>query len=455
MSPQTGAGTLRRLTLIGCAAIVLLSAWIQLRVLAGTDVIQPIRADAASYVSYAWNLREFGTFSRARTWQAEAPAAPTPDKLTLPGYPAFLALFLHARPDRSFIAKATTAQALLGVATCILVLMIALRLLPVPAALAVGLLTAICPHLATISTYLLTESLFTFLAAAFVYTAIRAMQAPDRLRWYLASAGLLAAASYVRPQLQVACVVLLLALVVSPAVRKFWKPVVSAIALFVVLMAPWQLRNAGIERPSGEPDLLASTLYHGSFPGFMYRGNPQSQGFPYRFDPLAHEHSESAQAAFAWIRSEFRRDPLEMTRWYVFGKPYYFMSWNIVAGFGDVFIYPVSRSPFGADGTLAPIRAVARALHAPLMILGFAGILSGALRPRLLALPVDAEPAIRGLSIMLLAIIVVHMIGAPFPRYGIPFRWMCYLMAMFPMLRLLPVILGGATPAEPGRPVRM
>lgn len=448
MSLPTGAGTLRRITLIGCTTIVLLSAWIQLRVLAGTDVINPIRADAASYVSYAWNMRESGTFSRARTWQAEVPVAPVPDKLTLPGYPIFLSLFLDGRPDAAFIAKATTAQALLGVGTCILVLMTAFRLLPVPGALGVGALTAISPHLATISTYLLTESLFTFLLTAFVYLAVRAAQAPDRLQWYLASAGMLAAASYVRPQLQALPFVMLLALAASPAIRRHWKRVVAAVALFVVLMAPWQLRNAGVQRPAGEPDLLASTLYHGSFPGFMYRGDPASQGFPYRFDPLAREHGGSVEAAGAWIRSEFHRDPVGMTRWYLLGKPVYFMSWNIVAGFGDVFIYPISRSPFAPGGALAPVRALARMLHAPLMILGFAAILIGAVRPRVLAPRADVQVAVRALSIMLLAVTVVHMIGAPFPRYGIPFRWMFYLMAMFPILRLMPVIVGRPSPLE-------
>lgn len=452
MPLPNGAGALRRLTLIGCTAIVLLSAWIQLRVLAGTDVVQPIRADAASYVSYAWNMREYRTFSRARTWQSEAPVAPAPDKLTLPGYPAFLALFLEGKPDQEFIAKATTVQALLGVASCALVLMIALRVLPAPAALAVGMVTAISPHLATISTYLLTESLFTFLLAAFVYAAVRAVQAPARLPWYLASAGLLAVASYIRPQLEVLPVVLLMALPASPAVRKHWKNAVAAIALFLALMAPWQWRNAGVERPVGEPDLLATTLYHGSFPDFMYRGNPQSRGIPYRFDPLAREHSESLQGAVGWIRSEFRRDPAGMTWWYLFGKPCSFMSWNIVAGFGDIFIYPISRSPFVEGGALVSVRALARLLHAPLMILGFAAALAGALRPRLLAPRADASDAVRALSIMLLAIVVVHMIGAPFPRYGIPFRWMSYLLAMLALVRLLPVIVGRPGPASSEQP---
>lgn len=429
---------LRRLTLIAGAGIILLSAWIQLRVLAGTEVIQPVRADAASYVSYAWNMREFGVFSRAQTWRAETPAAPIPDKLTLPGYPAFLALFLDGRPDHAFIAKVTTVQALLGIGTCALVLMISLRLLPVPAAVAAGTLTAISPHLATISTYLLTESLFTFLLAAFVYTGVRAVQAPERLRWYLASAGLLAAASHVRPQLQALPIVVLLAMAASPVVRKHWKRISAALVLFVALMAPWQLRNAGVERPPGEPDLLATTIYHGSFPGFMYHGESQSRGFPYRFDPLAHKHSESAQAAGAWIRSEFRRDPAGMTRWYLLGKPFYFMSWNIVAGFGDIFIYPVSRSPYLKGGALAPVRALARLLHAPLMTLGIIAILIGAVRPCILTPRTDTRACVRALSIMLLVIVVVHMVGAPFPRYGIPFRWLFYLMAMLTILRLLP-----------------
>lgn len=437
MNQKLGGRTLRdQVALAACAAVLLLSAWIQTRVANHTEVIFPINADAGTYVAYAWNIREYGTFSRERTWKKEQPVPPTPDKLTLPGYPLFLAIFLDGKPDDAFVARVTTIQALLGVLTCLLVLMIAWRLLTPPWAITVGLLTAIHPHFATINTYLLTEGLFMLLLAASTYAAVRATQEPCRLRWYLACAALVALTSHVRPQLQLMPLILLVALAVSPTIRRHWRRVGAAVLLFVALMAPWQLRNETIERPAGEPDLLAATLYHGSFPDFMYRGDKESFGFPYLAAPDADQRTSSVSATLDWIGDEFERDPAEMTRWYLLGKPAYFVSWGIVAGLGDVFIYPIWRSPYLGTSTPGRFRWLSRTLYYPLVVLGLLSCVAGAFRPSLVTANPQAHNAVRMLSVALLTVIVVHMIGAPFPRYGIPFRWMLFLMAAFPLARL-------------------
>lgn len=436
VAQQHKKGTLKaQIVLVASAAVLLLSAWIQTRVVNETEVIFPINADAGTYVAYAWNLREYHTFSRERTWKSANPEAPTPDKLTLPGYPLFLSLWLDGKPDQEFIAKATTVQALIGIATCLLVLMIAFRLLPASWAITVGGVTAIHPHFATINTYLLTEGLFTFLLAASIYAAVRAVQAPERLSWYLLCAVLVAATSHVRPQLQIFPFVLLLAMGLSSALRSHWRPLGLALLLFGSLMVPWQLRNASIERPHGEPILLAATLYHGSFPDFMYQDDPKTRGFPYLADPLADERTASLDTTFDWIRAEFERDPLEMTRWYLLGKPWSFMSWGIVAGLGDVFIYPIWRSPYLGTSALAYLRLASWRLHYPLMLLGLLAATAGAIRPPLVTAEPRLHSSIRMLSIVILATIAAHMVGASFPRYGIPYRWMFFLMAAFPALR--------------------
>src|SRR3546814_14416391 len=78
--------------------------------------------------------------------------------------------------DPAFANKVTLAQAAMGVATCLLTLLLALRLLPFGFALLAGVVTAISPPLATIGTYLLTEARFTLLLAGALYACVRAIQ---------------------------------------------------------------------------------------------------------------------------------------------------------------------------------------------------------------------------------------------------------------------------------------
>ncbi len=70
-------------------------------------MVDPLHADASSYTSYAWNLREFGVYSRTPEWAQRTGASPTADTVSPPGYPLFLTLFLDGRPDRAFVQRVT------------------------------------------------------------------------------------------------------------------------------------------------------------------------------------------------------------------------------------------------------------------------------------------------------------------------------------------------------------
>ena len=75
--------------------LLALSAFVQTTVVTQTRHDGVIRGDAMKYVFYAYNLETHHTFSRIQTFgPGHEQATPTPDKLTLPGYPAFLSLFV-------------------------------------------------------------------------------------------------------------------------------------------------------------------------------------------------------------------------------------------------------------------------------------------------------------------------------------------------------------------------
>lgn len=414
-----------------CILVIFLSGWMQWTTVNRTIVDTPVRADAALYVAYAWNLEHHGVFSRAETWldPAAHTEPPPPDKMTLPGYPAFLTLFLSDKVDWPFIKRVTITQAVLGVATCALMLLIAIRLLPFGWAIAFGSIVAIHPHLSTISTYLNTEALYTFLVAASLFAIVKACPDDARKRWYLLAAILIALACYVRPQLKPLPWILAAACLL-PALRPRLPKVAAGLLVFAVMLLPWQLRNAQTERTPGEPDLLAYTLYHGSFPGLMYQDDPRTFGIAYRSDPKAQEHGRDVGAALAHIGAEFRAHPLRMAAWYAFGKPWMFLSWSIAAGGGgDIYIYPVVTSPFQDSPPHLLARALARGLHTLLVIAALAAILAAWLRPAWFGHDQDAQRAFRVLALVGGLLLLMHAIGAPYARYGVPFRPLFYLLA--------------------------
>jgi hypothetical protein len=57
-------------------------------------------------------------------------------------------------------------------------------------------------------------------------------------------------------------------------------------------------------------------------------------------------------------------------------------------------------------------------------------MLAAARRPTLLSPDRTQQTAIRLLALTLSYVLAMHMIGAPYPRYSIPFRPLIYLLAM-------------------------
>ena len=117
-------------------------------------------------------------------------------------------------------------------------------------------------------------------------------------------------------------------------------------------------------------------------------------------------------------------------RWYLVGKPVMLFSWDIVVGMGDVFIYPVSRSPFHESGLFRVIHRVMRVLHWPIVVIAITSSMLVWLPSAQRVLSREALIASRFTSLLLLYFVLVHIAGTPLPRYAIPLRPFIYGMGV-------------------------
>ncbi len=383
-----------------------------------TQVHNPIQADAREYLLYAYNLRTHGIYSRTDTLTQRQ--TPKPDALRPPGYPLFLWSLWNDRRD-FFLWRVTFVQAILDTFTVLLVFLIARRTLSFPWAALATLLTAFSPHLISANTYLLTETLFTFLMMLGLWVVT---MAPDR-PWLAPAAGaILAAATLTRPTLQFFPLVLMGLSFRLYGRKKGFRFSVGLLLGFLLLFAPWIARNISSTGHATDPRLAVNTLHHGIYPDFTYRKRPESRGFPYRYDPRAGEIGKNWHSVIEEILRRFREEPTRHLYWYAIGKPLTLFSWNILAGMGDIFIYPVTYSPFFGNPIYFYIHEIMHFLHWPIVLLSIIASLAVFAKRKT---PNTWTWVV--LSSVLLYFILLHVTGAPFPRYSIPLRPILYLLS--------------------------
>lgn len=432
---------------LALALVLLVAAWVQFSVAARTVVDAPFRADSREYFFSAYNLVQHGVYSRQVTLPAEAhPQPPKPDAVRSPGYPLFLILLGDPQPTQAFLDRLVFAQATLGVLSVWLLFLISSTFLRPGWSHAAALLAAISPHLAVMNTYLLSESLFTFLLFASTYSSVIALRRP-RTWLFLCSGVLWGLCGLVRPTAQLLPMLALACVVAVPHLRHYRRPASLLVAGFLLVTSPWLVRNQLIASDASDPSLAANFVLHGSYPGFMYRGDPASRGHPYRSDPNAAEASRTVASAIAYTAQRLQRAPLAYLSWYLIGKPGFLLAWTNIDGAGDVFVYSVSHSPYLEDPTFDRLRHAMFWLHWPLMLLGMAGIVLAWWRSGRSGMDKEQLVAARAISLVVLYAIALHMVGAPYPRYGVPFRPLLYPLALLTIW----VLLSGF--AGPGRTV--
>ena len=322
------------------------------------------------------------------------------------------------------------AQALLDSITVLLALGIFRRIMAEGWALGAAFLAAISPHLISSTTYLLTETLFTFLMVLSLWLGVKMIQNKS-ISFSFVTGLVIAAAALTRPTLQFFIIPLTIMLMVTRERGNTASLVIPLLAGFVLAYSPWVLRNLNVIGSTSDPALMINSLQHGMYPDFRYQDDPESAGYPYRFDPRSGEISSSKESVLNEILRRFKEEPARHLRWYLLGKPASLFDWNILAGMGDIFIYTVTESPYFSQPVYILSHKYMKLLHWPLVLLAVLASIVVWLPGFGKRLSETALPTVRMLSLLMLYFIALHIIAAPFPRYGIPLRPVIYGLAMF------------------------
>ena len=459
ISPPSLAGTFKcvfrvfrqRMPYILLIGVFVLALSLRVLVVDGSQVYLPLRADAGQYYSYAYNLKYHNIYSITDTWRTGA--TPVADDLRNPGYPIFLSFLVDSKASSASLNKIAFVQSFISTLTVVLIYLTIRFYASFYIAVGGALLTTLSPHLISMNVYIMTESIAAFTVVFFLWlyawttSALHAktsVQQEDRkqlrifwqlqhLPWFLLGIAH-AVGTLVRPTMQWYLIPLLGVVYVLPK-QKWgipWHRVLWLSFGFLVLMLPWWIRNIVLLGELNNSLLLKNALHHGMYPNFIYGNIAESFGYPYRFDPRSSEIAASLISVLTEIIHRFMIDPGKQLYWYLVGKPIMFWNWsNDAAGAGDVFIFPMLRSPFATNNMLHLIHDSMRFLHIPMVILGMIGSVTVWFsKSQQYVQDMELLWFMRIISSLLLYFVALHMIGAPFPRYNIPVLPVLYLQVM-------------------------
>ena len=385
-----------------------------------TKIDNPVRADARDYFTYAYNIKNYGIYSRTFA-ESESP----PDAVRSPGYPLFLTLFIDRLPTQGTVERIKLTQAIIGAVVVLLSGLVFFRMMSGFFALSAMALTLFSPHLISAGTYVLTETLFSLLCIILVLLSILSLKRPSTFL-LLNIGAVLGLATLMRPSLQYFVVAYLVFFVFHFGLKSGFRQTVLITVAFLVIYSPWLVRNQISIGHTTDPTLKISFLLHGMYPDFEYKNDPKTFGFPYRFDPRSDEIGKDVGSVLNEIFTRFKNEPIRHLEWFFFKKPVVLWGWDTVNGYGDVFVYPPVASPYLSYGFHHTTHAVMKAIHPIIIALSLLGALVVWFPIRVLHVSLHSLYAARFASIFLMYFLALHIVGAPFPRYSIPLRPITY-----------------------------
>lgn len=390
----------------------IVSRWV---VLNDTIFSRHIIRDATEYFAYAKNLSLYSTFSI----QPEAgESSLIKDSKRPPGFPLFASIFYQ--DDRTMsVASVLFAQFVIQCITFIALSVVLWFFIGEITCVIISLLIWTHPAFMSINTYYLTESLFlSSLIIAMVLFIKSVSEKRNKLSiLYTILFGLcIGFSALVRSTMDYYIFFIFAVLFFQDRenLKKLW----PAVVVCIIVMLGWKIRNYMAIGSFSDQHLLINGIFHGSYPGFMYNNIPESFGFPYKYDPNEQEYYKGIGTAYKLIWNRVKEQPMEYSSWYLFGKQTFLWRWSEIAGW-DIFIYPVNSSPFYYQKDLQFWHSIHKNMNAVIMITGVLFSYFTLLYALIKKQSVNVGFIV---SSFVVYASLFHIIVAPFPRYGVPFK---------------------------------
>ncbi len=408
--------------------LFMISFGLRLNVALNTHVNTPVRADAYDYYQYALNLSRHGIYSR-QDYRPEAGEELQPDKRRTPGYVFFIMPFVEWPPTDAMITKITAAQALISALTVIVTVLLFAAILRRELTLLVGMFVVLSPHLINASVYLLTETVFTFTFMLFLWSLTKIGHDSSWRPWVLAGVCL-GVTVLIRPTANYLILFLIPLYLYMFRDRKVTISLIVLALSTALVISPWLVHKFTVPDRLGATSLALDTIHKGMYPDLMYQGRQETFGVPNRYDPKWSEMDTFAEVSNE-IASRVANEPLRYLYWYSIGKPKTFLSWDVIVGWGDVFIYPVQSSPFLQPGLFSSLSKAMKILHWPITLLALIASIVVFLPHIGRHLNREQVVVARVLSLAVIYFVLVHTVGTPLPRYAYPIKPLIFGMAIW------------------------
>lgn len=395
-----------------------------------------VRADAAKYLTAAFNLR----VHRAYSLDPPSQRAPATRTDLAPGYPVFLALLMTNTPDsRTLIPRVQRVQALLAAASAGITVLLAAMALPLWAAAAAGVLAALNPHLIALSAAMLTETLFVFLLMLGLLLFSHGWTRGQRGALFLAALALGLAAE-VRTIGFVLPLALAALTLVRPAVTARGSrervPLLAAVALgaaAVIAVHQWfsvtYARTPDGSAPVAEYVRFSSPLSYLATgarpPHYVVAG--ESHSIVDSGDPAWRQRTEASPG----------EAPLAYLEWNLWER--WRVMWDYRGAYtGNAEPYPMRRSAFAGGGALAAVEVAMRWLHWPLLLFTLAGAaLIGVHGVSSSRYPGPALRMLLPACVVFVVFVAALAVVDWLPRYTVPLRPVSYDLAMAALVVLV------------------
>jgi hypothetical protein len=208
-----------------------------------------------------------------------------------------------------------------------------------------------------------------------------------------------------------------------------WRALIFSCVGCTLIVAPWFIRNL-LDVPAGSVSLAATVILEGSYRGFTFSGDPST--FPIwesshdlSFDLLR----RSLVDTFEPVVHKIAVDPLGMMNWYFIEKPVYLFQWNDIDGIGDVFVYPVLRTPFADRIAFRTVHLIFERSHVVILSLAFLGCIALWVPTVTQIISSKTRILLRMASIMLMFLYFIHLPLVVTARFAVPLYPTIFLLA--------------------------